>query len=83
MKALLVASALVIGTVGFASPSFAVMNGHPVEAFGPVVEMKMGTHMMHVQMIEDPSGGQWIVMSREEAEEMFGTKLDGPYMHVK
>ncbi len=81
MKTLLFASAIAIGALGFASPSFATMNGHAaVQAFGPVYEMKTGDKMMHMQLIEDKDGGQWVIMSREEAEMLLGMKLDGhPY----
>ncbi len=77
MKSIITASALAFGIVGFASPSIALMNGHNApEGYGTVYEMKMGDKMMHVQYIEDAQGGQWVVMSREEAESM-GMKFDG------
>ena len=81
MKTLIVASTIAIGALGFASPSWATMNGHAaVQAFGPVYEMKHGEGTMHMQLIEDKDGGQWVVMSREEAEMLLGMKLDGhPY----
>jgi hypothetical protein len=37
--------------------------------------MKMGGHMMHLQMLQDADGGQWVVMSRAEFEKMSGESL--------
>ena len=72
MKKLLLMPMLVIGLVGASAPSFALPS---VPNFGPVVEMEMGGHMMHVQMLQDANGGQWVVMSRAEFEQMAGTSL--------
>ena len=72
MKKLLLMPMLVIGLLGAAAPSFALPS---VPNFGPVVEMKMGGHMMHVQMLQDASGDQWVVMSRAEFEKMSGVSL--------
>jgi len=72
-----IASTLAIGALAFSSAGGAKSDGHdPVEAFGPVYEMKFCDHMMHVQQTEDKTGGQWVVMSREEAELLCNGKLD-------
>ncbi len=78
MKTLIFASAIAIGAVGFAAPSWATMNGHSaLQTFGPVYEMTTGDKTMHMQLVEDKDGGQWVIMSREEAEMLLGMKLDG------
>ena len=82
MKTLLIASTLAVGALAFSTAGWAKTNdGHPpVQSFGPVYEMQSGEHTMHMQLIEDKDGGQWVVMSREEAEMLLGMKLDGhPY----
>ena len=71
-----IASTLAIGALAFSSAGGAKSDGHdPVEAFGPVYEMKFCDHMMHVQQTEDKTGGQWVVMSRAEFEKMAGVSL--------
>ncbi len=78
MKAILLASTIAVGVLGFAAPSFALMNGHNApDQFGPVMEMKVNDHMMHMQLIDDGKGGQWVVMSREEFEQMTGMNFGG------
>ncbi|MGA2486112.1 MAG: hypothetical protein ABSF49_08985 [Roseiarcus sp.] len=72
MKKLLLMPMLVIGLFGASAPSFALPS---VPNFGPVIEMKMGGHMMHLQMLQDADGGQWVVMSRAEFEKMSGESL--------
>ncbi len=78
MKSQLLAVAVAIGLVGMSSSAFAVggKENQPMPPmFGPVVEMEVGGHMMHLQMIEDANGGQWVVMSREDAEQLLGESL--------
>ncbi len=78
MKTLLFASTIAMGALGFSSAGWATMAGHPaLQTFGPVYEMKSADKTMHMQLIEDKDGGQWVIMSREEAEMLLGMKLDG------
>ncbi len=46
-------------------------------AFGPVYDVEptvagMKGHMMHIAVVQDDSGGQWVVTSKEDAEFFFG-----------
>jgi hypothetical protein len=77
MRKVIFAAALVTGVVGLSSSSFATMSGHMPAAFGPVYEMEptvpgMKGHMMHMSVIQDDTGAQWVVMPKEEAEAFFG-----------
>ena len=84
MKTKLLAASIVIGLLAYASAAHAVggKENQPLNAFGPVVEMEHGGHMMRLQMFEDPNGGQWVVMSREDAEALLGEPL-GKYKFGK
>ena len=50
--------------------------------FGEIYEVPVNNHMMHMQMIEDQNGDQWVVMSREDAETLTGSSL-GKYKFGK
>jgi hypothetical protein len=81
MKKLLLMSIVAAGFFCVSSPSFAMPF---MPNFGPVYEMKTGDHMMHMQMIQDADGDQWVVMSRKEAEQLLGQTLDAhPYTKVE
>ncbi len=84
MNKVVFASVVAASVFGFASASFAVggKENLPMKQFGPVVEMMVAGHMMHMQFIEDSTGGQWVVMSREEAEMALGVPL-GKYKFEK
>jgi hypothetical protein len=65
-------------TVLASGAAFATGNGaHMRDEFGPVYTMQAGGHEMHVQAIKDNNGGEWVIMSREDAEAMMGHKFDG------
>jgi hypothetical protein len=78
MKKIVFASVAAVGIMALSGIAYATMMGHT--AFGEMHEMKMGDKMMHVQLIED-SEGQWVVMSRAEAEAMFGP-IDAKMFHT-
>jgi hypothetical protein len=80
MKKRFLASALTVGLLAISGPAFASMMGHA--AYGDMVEMKVGDHMMHVQLVED-SEGQWVFMSRAEAEQVFGPLDKAQWRHSK
>ena len=88
MKALLIASALTFGAFGMAGSAFAddCNSGGKrscISAFGDPYEGTVGGHKMHMQFIEDSTGSQWVVVSREEAEAMMGMKLaDRKYVKI-
>ncbi len=69
MKKIVLASVTAVGVLALSGIAYATMTGHT--AYGEMHEMKMGDKMMHVQLIED-SEGQWVVMSRAEAEALMG-----------
>ena len=62
------------GSVAFADD--ANHNGKPQDGYGPVMEMMMMGHKMHMQAIEAGDGGQWVVLSRAEAEMLLGSSMD-------
>jgi len=76
MKSLLLATAVAAGMFALSSPSFADNSGAKrstyMSAFGEVGEVKLGEKMMHMQMFEDPTGDQFVVFSRAEAEALLG-----------
>ena len=76
MKSLLLASAIATGMVCLSSAAFADNSGAKrstyMSAFGEVGEVKIGEKMMHMQMFEDPTGDQFVVFSRAEAEALLG-----------
>ena len=76
MKSLLLATAVAAGMFALSSPSFADKSGAKrstyMSAFGEVGEVKLGEKMMHMQMFEDPTGDQFVVFSRAEAEALLG-----------
>jgi hypothetical protein len=73
MKKLLLASALLAGVAGVSTVSFADTARMLVPAFGPAYETKMGDHMMHMQIIQDGNGQNWVVLPMEDAEMAFGS----------
>lgn len=76
MKKAILASLIGVTVLGLSSASFALGGKeNMLKQFGEVYEMKVGDHMMHMQLIQDANGGQWVVMSREEAETLLGGSL--------
>jgi len=76
MKSLLLASTIAVGIFGLSGAAFADNSGAKrstyMSAFGDVGEVKLGEKMMHMQMFEDPTGDQFVVFSRAEAEALLG-----------
>lgn len=76
MKKYILASLVGVTIIGLSSASFALGGKENMpKQFGDVYDMNVGDHMMHVQLIQDANGGQWVVMSREDAETMFHIPL--------
>ena len=69
----MVAVGLIVGTSALADD--ANHGGKPAEAMGPVYEMMVSGKMMHMQAMQAADGGQWIVISRKEAETILGMDL--------
>jgi hypothetical protein len=79
MKKMLIASTVAVGFLGLTGAAWAVSKEGPPKpnaVYGPVYEWPAGEHNMHLQLIEDKDGGQWVIMSRQEAEILFNAKLD-------
>ncbi len=53
----------------------------PVD-FGPTIAITMAGHDMHIQAIKTEEG-EFIVMSREDAEALMGHKLDVQFVPMK
>jgi hypothetical protein len=80
MKSLLLASAIAMGLLGVSSAAYAdaCNSGGKrtcISAFGDPFEAKVGDKMMHMQLVEDSTGAQWVVVPRDEAEAMMGMKM--------
>jgi len=75
MKKILILSAFALSVVA-SGAAFATGNGaHMRDEFGTVYTMQMNGHDMHIQAIKDKTGGEWIVMSRDDAEALMGHKF--------
>ena len=76
MKSLLLVSAVAAGVLGLSSAAFADNSGSKrstyMSTFGEVGEVKLGEKMMHMQMVVDSTGDQYVVFSRAEAEALLG-----------
>ena len=77
MRKVSLAAVMAASVVSISTSAFATMSGHMPAAFGPVYEMEpkaadMKGHMMHMSVIVDDAGAQWVVMPKEEAEMLFG-----------
>ena len=68
--------AAAIALPSLASADDKIHGGKSPEFFGPVTEVMMMGHMMHVQTIEAADGGHWVVLSRAEAEMLLGSSMD-------
>ena len=75
MKMLLTIAATAAALTSFSAAAMAENVNHPA-AYGPVIEMMINGHTMHIQAIKDSNGGEWIIMSREEVGDMLGHKMD-------
>ena len=58
--------------LGVAAPAQATMLGH-VATYGEDFQMQFNGHPMHLQMLTDDSGNEWVVMSKADAEVIMGT----------
>ena len=79
MKMSILAASVLAAAVALPSLAFADDANHggkSPEFFGPVMEMMMMGHKMHVQAIEASDGGHWVVLSRAEAEMLLGSSMD-------
>ena len=89
MKSLLLGSVIAASVFGLSSAAFADnCNGGGKRTcnsvFGDQFEAKVGDKMMHMQLIEDDAGTQWVVVPVDEAEGMMGMKLkDHKFTKVK
>ena len=80
MKSLLLGSVIAASVLGLSSVAFAdSCNGGGKRTcnsvFGDQFEAKVGNNTMHMQLIEDDTGAQWVVVPVDEAEAMMGMKL--------
>ena len=80
MKILLIGSVVAASLLGLSSAAFADSCSSSgkrtcISAFGDPFEASVGGKMMHMQLVEDSTGAQWVVVPREEAEGMMGMKL--------
>ena len=72
MRKAIYAAVLTASVLGLSSSAFAVGNGHMAAQFGPVYEMEMSGHKMHMQVISDEDGNKYVVLPMEDAEMVFG-----------
>ncbi len=79
MKIALLATTVALSLIaGSAFAAGGKANQMPKD-FGPVQSVTVHGHEMHLQGLKDKDGGEWVVMSREDAEEMIGAKFDSSF----
>ena len=75
MKAIIFVASLAIGVAGFATVGMATGGVSSMDTkFGPVVEVMVHGHMMHMQMIKNAAGDEFVVMPAAEAMMMLDHK---------
>jgi hypothetical protein len=75
MKIALISSVVAVSLLTTAAAYATGRSSDMPGAFGPVHTMMINGHEMHVQAFKDTKGGQWVVMSREDAETMAAHKF--------
>lgn len=77
MKNVVLASVVALGVLAVAGAGFAATKHGWMGSFGDTYEMMVNGAPMTMQLIEDAEGNQFVVMSRADAEKMFGQTLGG------
>jgi len=66
-----VLASVVAFSFGVTAPAQATMVGH-IATYGDDFEMPFNGHSMHLQMMTDDKGNEWVAMSKADAEAIFG-----------
>jgi hypothetical protein len=75
MKAIIFAASLAIGVAGFATAGLATGGVSSMDTkFGEVTEVMVHGHMMHMQMIKNAAGDEFVVIPAAEAMMMLSPK---------
>lgn len=80
MRNAIFTAAFVASVFGLNSHGFAASSMHMPDSFGPVHEMKMHGHKMHMQVIKNKDGETFVVLPKAEAEMMFGAITFDPFL---